>query len=905
MGFTNLNYQFKLDFREVANVPPDPRNRLSYFQTFKALLKNEREKIKNWHRSGVGGREIVQAHTGLMDESIRHIVHSLAKLEIYTSSNLIENFSLVAIGGYGRGELNPYSDIDLLFVIEKEKDNDLVGSFIQDLISIFWGIGLEIGHSVRTIKACVSLAKEDLTVQTALVDIRIITGNPDLFDQLNQAIQKKVLKKNIKKILNSKLNEHFDPDQSVSELVCKPEPDIKNGPGGLRYYHTALWGMATLFGTVSFLDFDNGKTISKREVKGYYRSIDFFLRVRNELHYLTEKKTDVLQLDLQNNLAMYLGYKQEEETDITQRFMRDYFLHATNIYNYSEIIFKRCLQLEKPYIAKVITSLTQKDLGNGFISKDSELHYKEEIEETFSSNPQILLDVFEICSEKSLELSPQLKRQIRLNLKLFNKEFVQSEPIRKMLFKTFARENSEKTLRQMHEVGVLGKILPHFGEIHCLVRYDNYRRYTTDEHSLRMIRFLEELGSPDGTELAELSSIFKKTNSKDILKLTALAHSLATVLEDETKIAQKKAVALSDQLNLNQEQRETLNFLLDHFFVMTEFAFYKDFHDENAIKDFLTIIETPEKLNALYLISYADLRASAPDTWTSWKRYLLSELFNLTSNGFQKQSEPAQTSPLMAKFNLHSSLQKDFFAWEIEDHLDRMGEDYLAWASPKVAAQHIRLLKSAKNESFVLDIKYYKQGEHHILTLACEGAKKPLKNLVGILTAKNMTILGAQSFLGEDDIAITILQVGRADGTVHEIDPIWLEVEHAMQDIIEGRTSVGEVLNERKRFATYEKKKKNVIMPKVWIENIGNPHYTVIRTEARDHIGMLYKIVAVLENFGIQIHRAKISCNGDRGIDVFHVSLRGKKLSFQRLIKRVKEQLIAALLLEKVEDMIL
>jgi [protein-PII] uridylyltransferase len=905
MGFTNLNYQFQLDFRRVTNIPPDPRDRLSYFQTFRALLKEEREKIKTWHRSGVGGREIVQAHTGLMDESIRHMVHTLTKLEIYADSNLIENFSLVAVGGYGRGELNPFSDIDLLFVIEKEKDNDIVGSFIQDLISIFWGIGLEIGHSVRTIKNCVSLAKEDLTVQTALVDIRIITGNSGLFDQLNQAIQKNVLKKNIKKILTSKLNEHFDPNQSVSELVCKPEPDIKNGPGGLRYYHTALWGMATLFGTVSFLDFDDGKTISKREIKSYYRSIDFFLRVRNELHYMTEKKTDVLQLDLQKNLAMHLGYRQEEETDITQRLMRDYFLHATSIYNYSEIIFKRCLQLEKPYISKVITSLTQKDLGNGFISKDSELHYKDDIEESFSTNPQLLLTIFEICIDKSLELSPQLKRQIRLNLKLYDNEFVRSAPIREMLFKTFNRSNSEKILRQMHEVGVLGKILPHFEETHCLVRYDNYRRYTADEHSLRMIRFLEELESPEGTELAELSSIFKKTDSKDILKLVALAHSLATVSEGESGDTQKKATALSDQLNLNQEQKEILTFLLNHFFVMTEFAFYKDFHDEKAIKDFLTITQTPEKLNTLYLVSYADLKASAPDTWTSWKRYLLSELFNLTRNRFQKQSEPSQTSALMAKFNLHSILQKEFFAWEIEDHLDRMGEDYLVWASPEAAAEHIRLLKSAKNESFVLDIKYNKQGEHHILTLACEGAKKPLKNLVGILTAKNMTILGAQSFLAEDGIAITILQVGRTDGTIHEIDPIWLEVEQAMQDIIEGKTSIKEVLKERKRLSTYEQKKKTVIMPKVKLENIGNPNYTVIRTEARDHIGMLYKIVAVLENFGIQIHRAKISCNGDRGIDVFHVSLRGKKLSFKRLISRVKNQLISALLLEKVENMIL
>ncbi len=904
MGQTNLKYQFQLDFRKVTQIPSDPRERLSYFQTFKALFKKERDKIRAWHRSGAGGREIVQAHTGLMDESIRHLVHSLIKLEIYADSNITDRFSLVAVGGYGRGELNPHSDIDLLFIIKK--DDETVGRFIQDLISIFWGIGLEIGHSVRTVKNCVALTKEDLTVQTALVDIRILTGNIELFDELNQAVQKNVLKKNIKKILNSKLNEYFDSNQSVSEFVCAPEPNIKDGPGGLRYYHTALWGMATLFGTTTFLEFDEGKTISKREIKSYYRSINFFLRVRNELHYLTEKKTDKLLVDVQNNLALNLGYKQQDETDLTQSFMRDYFLHATNIYNYSEIIFKRCLQLEKPYFAKVITSLTQKDLGDGFLSKDSELHYKNDIGEAFQAKPQLMLTLFDICHKKSLELSPKLKQQIRLNLKLLDREFVQSTFVRETLLNIFTQENSEKNLRQMHEVGVLGKILPHFEKIHCLVRYDNYRRYTTDEHSLRMVRFLEELESPEGTELAELSFIYKNNPSKDILKLSALAHSLAAFTDEaETERARSKVSSLSNQLKLNPEKKDLFGFLLSNFFMMTEFAFYKDFHDGKAIEDFIKIVETPEKLNALYLISYADLKSSAPDTWTSWKRFLLSELFNLTRNRFQKITETPQSSALLTKFELHSFLQKEFFGWEIEEHLDRMGEDYLSWASHEVVAQHIRLLRLVKSEPFLLDIQYNQQGEHHILTLACEGKKKPLKNLVGILTAKNMTILGAQSFLGEDNIVIIILQVGRTDGKIYEIDSFWLEVEHSMQDLIDGKTTIREILKERKRFSTFEKKQKTGIIPKVKLENVSNPHYTVIRTEARDHIGMLYKIVAVLEDFGIQIHRAKISCNGDRGIDVFHISLRAKKLVFKRLVRRVKGELISALLIEKVEDMIL
>ena len=283
------HYKFEVDFSPVREIPEDPKERLPFFTAFKRILKQEKEKIQAWHRQGAGGREVIQAHTSLIDEVIRHLITRLVALKPYSRSKILEEFALVAVGGYGRGEMNPFSDIDLLF-LRPEKFLKTTDEYIQDLISIFWGIGMEIGHSCRTVKECVQLARQDITIKTSMIETRFLIGHKGIYEKFDQTFEKNVLKKNIKSFLQSKLTEKYDRYGTEEGLVFAPEPNVKDGLGGLRDYHTALWATAVRFGGLSLREIGTNDMISAQEINGLYDSVNFILRVRNELHYLMGKK---------------------------------------------------------------------------------------------------------------------------------------------------------------------------------------------------------------------------------------------------------------------------------------------------------------------------------------------------------------------------------------------------------------------------------------------------------------------------------------------------------------------------------------------------------------------------------------------------------------------------------------
>ena len=448
------NYRLAIDLSQTQNIPTDPKQRLPFFQAFKQLLKDERKKIKDWHRSGTGGREIIQAHTNLIDEIIRHVLRSMAQLEVYAGGDVLEDFSLIAVGGYGRGELNPLSDIDLLFLLS-EKTQPLTKTFIQDVLSVIWGFGMEIGHSSRTIKDCVKFAQEDLTIKTSMIETRFLIGNRITYDKFCNSIQKKVLQKYVKQFLNSKLKEKYAGYEQSGGVVCHPEPDIKNGPGGLRDYHSALWATAVRYGCNSLREINEEHVLSREEIESLYHSVDFSLRVRNELHYLTEKKTDILTFGTQKQLAANLGYQSSSHSQPVEEFMRDYYLHATNIYTFSQNLFEHCRQ-SKRSLKKVISSLTKKAMGNGFHISDSSLIYEGDAKEDFKKDKLLLLNALELCKQHQVLPDFKLQRQMRLSKNLVNAQFANTEEVRSFLFSVLKNKTAEKILRLMHETNILG-----------------------------------------------------------------------------------------------------------------------------------------------------------------------------------------------------------------------------------------------------------------------------------------------------------------------------------------------------------------------------------------------------------------------------------------------------------------
>ena len=448
----------------------------------------------------------------------------------------------------------------------------------------------------------------------------------------------------------------------------------------------------------------------------------------------------------------------------------------------------------------------------------------------------------------------------------------------------------------MHETDILQQILPEFGLAHCKVNHDFYHHYTADEHSLRVIRFLDELAVTGITNPTDLQALYQDYLRKGILKLSALLQSVRKVPTDEPGEFLK---SLIERLSLEEADAQVLLYLLANPYTMIETALHQDIHQPAVIRKFAKTVANPERLKGLYLLSYAELRAVAPGTLTAWKKILLSELYERTLKHLQ-DPESLEQQPLATRAGVFKALQRELPVNDIEEHLRQMPEDYLMTASSEEVALHIRLIRSFKDKLFILHHQFHEEGNYHNLTLCCPIGSEAFKKLIGTITAKSLNILGAQIYLKKDGIVIVTLQVEANTKADAEDLEIWKDIKNSLSQLFEGEISLQKMLKSRIRYAGEQK--KMAMVPRVHVERTAGNRFTVIRVEARDHIGMLYKVSAVFADFGIRIHRAQISTQGDRAIDVFYVSLRNPNFDLNKVIRSFKEHMIQTLLIEKLED---
>lgn len=895
-------HQFDLDFSSVQQIPADPKVRLDYFRTFKNLIQQDHGKIKNWHRAGAGGREVIQALTGLIDEVIRHVVTTLSKLEEYQNKNLSDKFALVAVGGYGRGELNPGSDIDLLFLLQKKMDKTL-DRFIQDIISILWGIGLEIGQSCRTVKECQLLALEDPTIRTSMIETRFLIGTYPLYQKLSDSVRKNVLKKKAEEFLNENLKTIFESLDTREGVTSHPEPDIKNGPGGLRDYHAALWAVAMSFDGISLQEIQRVDVVTPEELAQLGKSVDFLLKTRNELHFQKGKKSDLLEMNIQKELAAHLGYRREDGEGDAESFMRNYFMHATRIRHISADIFHRCLEV-KPMLQNLLTQLQQTNLENGFIIKKNKLSAQDLNEDLFKNDRSLFLKVFQLCQQYGLQPDTQLNRLIRQNADLIDSHYIASSKVAEFLLGILDHPHSENVLYLMHEANLLARLLPEFGQSLYRISYDFYHRYTADEHALRMVRFLEGLPDPPDKVLKQFQQLYSKTDHRVVLKLACLLHSLKKEGEESTTSQTRASLSrVFEDLSLTQEQRELLIFLIDQLHTLNEIAFHQDIYDPTIIRKLGQIAETPQKLDLLLLMSYAELNAVAPGTWTPWKKILLTEVYQRTRN-YLVRPESLEEKPQTTRQAVYAKLANQLSKELIDQHLETMPDDYLHTADSSDIVDHIRLVEKKKEDDFAIQFVDHPSGEFFDLILCGQSNVGLFKDLVGTLTARALNILSAQIFSRHDGLVIIVVQVDSqaAINIFGSVRNVWKEIENNLKDLLDQTTTLNALLKERTRLLE-ETPRKVAIEPQVEVENYSENPHTLIRIEARDHPGMLYKIAHAFRNFGIRPHRAKIATRGGRGIDVFSVSLDGRKMTFPPLIQRVKDTLVTTLLVKKIEDL--
>ncbi|MDH3998311.1 MAG: [protein-PII] uridylyltransferase, partial [Desulfuromonadales bacterium] len=616
---------FAKELMMAGDVPFEDR-RPTLLETARNYLEHHRALCQQLHQSGAGGREVVARVTEMSDVLIQSL-YQCAIAEFHEAGKSCA--TVIALGGYGRSELNPLSDIDVMFFCS-DKNKDLADQAAQRLLYLLWDLNLDVGNSVRTARDCMSLAQQDLTIRTSLLDARYITGDTDLYADFERNVLQPLLTKNTQSFLDEKFQEHETRRNKYGSSVYMLEPNLKEGEGGLRDLQTAVWMARVKFKANSLRELLTKGIISDQEMMEIEQAHDYLWNIRNHLHFLSKRKNDQLQYDKQTEIAAFLGYENNRRAPSVEQFLQDYYAHATHVEHLASTLVMRTCKSPSGS-SRLMGYLARRNLGDDFFSYWGEL--KSARKNLFTERPEAMMLAFLLAKQNDLQLSAELKGNIRSHLELVNDKFRRSRRISGMFLQILAEPGGiARTLRDMHHLTFLNRYIPEFAKIYCKVQYDAYHVYTIDIHTIFAIEELEKLW--DGVYLKKkplFTSVARDIGKRELLVLAVLFHDIG---KGEGKSHADKGAdmvpKIARRFHLKKEDSERLEFLVRRHLDMAHISQRRDLNDDRLIQDFANTMGMAETLKMLFLLTFADLKAVGPDVWSEWKGFLLQELYEKT-----------------------------------------------------------------------------------------------------------------------------------------------------------------------------------------------------------------------------------------------------------------------------------
>jgi [protein-PII] uridylyltransferase len=870
--------------------------RTDFLRALKTLIAAAQQRIQQEHDAGARGRNVVRHLTALVDDVVRTVFQYV--LAHYSSQEA--PCALLALGGYGRGELNPYSDIDLMFLCQKTPPD----SVVRETLYLLWDVGYTLGHSVRTRRDVVHMAETDLTAQTAMMEARFIVGDQWLFAWFQEEVRhRRFTSRRRRAFVRQKLAECRQRHAVFANTVNLMEPNVKESPGGLRDYHTALWiGMACYRANTLAALVDQG-LLTSVEQKAIETALDFLFRVRNALHYHYGRKNDLLSVDAQEKLAVTLGFHPSDNKQAVEHFLKQYYIHANVVFELCLSVLAAVTHTYQPRLWRLLRR--PREVGDGFVLLDGYLSYATEgLEDQWSTRPLLLLQAFIKAQEYQVPLAPALSRLIKSKAALLATAEMRCSPEAKALFfRILAHSHAAPTLRAMHRHGLLGAYIPEFEPLTCLVQYDLYHRYTVDEHTLRSIEALESLTATQEPSLQPLALLYQQTSDKALLKLALLLHDLGKDIGPRQASHPYRSGELAERvcerLALSAEQRHVLHVLVVNHLLMNHLAQRRDLTDPKVIAEFASLVEMVPYLEQLYVLTFADTSAVGPEVWTVWKGALLADLYRRTLDYLVQQTEVTPSDEELRQRlrpSIREALDPDYDDTALDHFLDVMPAKYLVATPPEQIATHIRLTYPALAAPVVLHtVQNFSVGFTNV-TVCVEGRRGVFAMIAGALSRNGLNILGAQIYTSIDGLAVDTLQVETTDNTPVTDNKVWVQVRADLLAALAGERSFDEVLT-RRRYSAHERKFQAFAQPPyVVIDNTISDSHTVIEVKTQDRLGLLYKLTRLLYEHGLDVALAKISTEANRAIDVFYVTdVQGKKIVDDTALSRIHQALLETL----------
>lgn len=857
-----------------------PEDRLAALKKF---IKIETQRLYMRHRFGVSGELIVAARSLVVDLLIQRLAQMVGTKNGWVEGSF--QVAVVALGGYGRQELAPQSDLDLLFLYGRS-DADNAETLNQEILYSLWDAGFQVGHSVRSLPECISAAKEDEVTRNALLDARLLWGSAEIFENLKQKLEESVITKNRRAILDGLVEERRVRYEKFGAVPCLQEPNIKESAGGLRDLHSLLWVARIAYGFGNLTDLATQGFIPERDAKAIATAYDFLLRVRNALHFLTNRKTEVLTLDLQMQLATDFGYHDSTEQQASELFMRDYYLHARRLHSMCRTHIQQALAVNEK--SRWLTKIKNLAAIGGFVMRDGALELERDSEVWDAKK---LMMAFSYGQATGASLSGTLQERIQENLPLVNREFRSSPEVAQSFIKMLkVKGRSAAALRQMHDVDFLGKYLPEFGRVTCLVQHDHYHKFTVDEHTIRAVEVMDELHNSRVRTLDRYRQLYNEISDPSGLHLGLLFHDIGKGLGGgHTEKGMAIAERVCNRLHLDDATKKQIRFLIKQHLTMSHIAQRRDLSDEKVILDFTKVVKSLEQLNLLTLLTYADINAVGTGTWNEWKDALIWELYLKARAVFVPEPQ-AGAAVEQLRNHIALMLANEVGIDEVQSHFTLLPEDYARFTLPQTIIEHIRLANSLHSRVVKTSWRINTQARCTDLHVSAINRRGLIASIAGTLTAQGVNILSVHLSTRSDGIAIDSFKVADSVGEPL-IDPMrWEQIDTAIKRTLEGELDIAAAVEKKlKAEAARLKSRKRSLSAKTaatkitW-DNQTSDKSTILEVMTPDRLGLAYKITSALSHLNLDISFAKVATERNLALDIFYVTdEHGSKLSDDKL----------------------
>lgn len=801
------------------------------------------EQITNWMDKGCKGLELAHNYTQYMDYFLADIFHSVDKNA---------SFALLATGGYGRKELAPFSDIDIMFFAKNRANTEIA----ERILYALWDSGLEISHAFRTAEECIEEAFNDIRTRTSLLEARYIAGDKKLYQTFRTDVYPAIAYKKKKAFVLEKLKEVEKRHMESGDSIFLLEPHIKEGEGGLRDVHILYWLLKVAYKLDKISDLSS--LVGGYEYKRLMKAYDFMLQLRYCLHLESKRRNDILSFEYQKNVSLCLGFKDSKKFSGPERMMRYYYLKSRVIKDISRQIMLSCSREYTP----VFRNLNIKKITEDFyVSAGKLIATKPHL---LDANTDKIMESFYLYAQAGRRFSDTLREQIKSHLLRINKRTINSPASIHYFLGIFKSAHVYDTLREMHETGVLGRFVPEFGALRWLVVHVPYHMYTVDEHTLLAIKNLENLKTTKYKRLEGLREIINSMKNLELLFMALLFHDIGKAAgKHHEEEGYKRLKNILERFNLEGGRRATIEFLVKNHILMSKLAMTRETSDMDVIARFADTVGNIENLKALYLITYADMSAVNPEFWTSWKSYLLHELYLSTTEYLAgvKQDRANYIRGLQAYSPASGT-------GEIIEFVDDMPERYLLSTSKSKVIADYELKNRAVWEFFSMRIDNRSDGVTDI-AICTKDAPGLFSRIVGFLSSKRLNIFSGNIFTGHSGIVIDKISISN-----------WKDIwwEGFEKDIEEGLRGI--IIDEKPVPLVQRKEERDSLFDLfIELDNETSPVFSIIEIFTQDRLGLLYDISMVMYEKGVNIVSARIHTESGLAQDIFYVQTNNNKIA--------------------------